>query len=130
MDEIKQFILDNWKFVAEIILFVAVSIIAIIKGRKKGYSFADVLLGLISEKLPEWIKKSETEGGTGEQKKVGVINAALNFASKILGRKLSEEETSFLVTKSSELIENILSTPQKKEEEKKMEVKKNGAKYR
>ena len=128
--ELKQFLIDNWKEIATALLFLLSVIAAFIRGRKKGYSFSDVLLGLISEHLPEWINKAEDEGGTGDQKKVTVLNSVLNFASKTLGRKLSEEETSFLVTKASELIEQVLGTPQKKEGEKKMEVKKNGAKYR
>ena len=60
--------------------------------------------------------------------KADVLNEALNYASKTLGRKLSDEEVSFLVTQASEQIEKILGTPQKKEAEK-QEVKKN-AKYR
>ena len=58
-----------------------------------------------------------------------VLNDALNYASKTLGRKLSEEETSFIIAQASEQIEKILGTPQKKEEPKKVEVKK-GSKYR
>ena len=62
------------------------------------------------------------------KKKVQVLNNALNYTSRALGRKLTEEETSLIIAKSSEAIEKILSTPQKKEAEK-VEVKKN-AKYR
>ena len=98
--------------------------------KKKGYTFADIILGLIAEQLPDLISKSEEEGGTGEQKKVRVLNWVLNYVSKALGRKLSEEEVSFVVTHSSDQIEKVLNTPQIKEaREKKVEVKTN-AKYR
>lgn len=130
MDEIKQFFIQNWQLLASAILFIFAFIIGIIRSKKKGYSFSDILLGLIAEHLPEWIKTAEVDGGTAEQKKVSVLNHALNFASRTLGRKLSEDETSFVITQASEQIESILETPQKKPEVKKVEVKKNGIKYR
>ena len=129
MDEVKKFFIQNWQLIASALLFIFAFIVGIIKGKKKGYTFSDILLGLIAEQLPSWIALAENNGGTGEQKKVQVLNNALSFASKTLGRKLSEEETSFLITQASEQIEKILGTPQKKEE-KKVEVKKNGARYR
>ena len=80
--------------------------------------------------LPKWINETEKDGGTPDQKKVSVLNKALNFVSKKLGRKLTEEESSYVITQSSEKIEEILETPQKKPEiAKKVEVKKN-VKYR
>lgn len=130
MDEIKQFFIQNWQLLASAILFIFAFIIGIIRGKKKGYSFSDILLGLIAVHLPKWIRAAEDDGGTAEQKKVAVLNSALNFASKTLGRKLSEEETSFVITKASDQIEDILETPEKKKPEvKKVEVKKN-VKYR
>lgn len=129
MEQFIEFLKENWQLLASALLFIISSIVAFIARRKKGYSFSDVLLGLISEQLPLWITMAESVGGTGEQKKVSVLNDALNYASKTLGRKLSEEETSFIIAQASEQIEKILGTPQKKEEPKKVEVKKN-AKYR
>ena len=128
MEEIKQFLLKNWQLIASALLFIISTVAAFIARRKKGYSFSDILLGLISEQLPTLVSIAESSGGTGEQKKVQVLNAALNYTSRTLGRKLSEEETSFIITHVSEQIEKILETPQKKEA-KKVEVKKN-AKYR
>lgn len=129
MDELKQFFIQNWQLLASALLFIFAFIIGIIRSKKKGYSFSDILLGLIAEQLPKWIAAAESDGGTGEQKKVAVLNTALNYASRTLGRKLSEEETSFVITQASEQIENILEAPQKKPENKKVEVKRN-VKYR
>ena len=129
LHELKIFFIQNWQLIASACLFIVSFVIGLITRRKKGYTFSDILLGLISEQLPQWISLAEAHGGTGEQKKVQVLNDALNYASKTLGRKLSEAETSFIVQQASDLIEKILSTPQKKEE-KKEEVKKNGTKYR
>ena len=129
MEDVKQFFIQNWQLIASALLFVIAFISALVTRRKKGYTFSDILLGLIAEQISGWIKQAEDDGGTGEQKKVSVLNHALNFASKTLGRKLSEEETSFIIAQASDLIENILDTPQKKPEVKKVEVKKY-AKYR
>ena len=128
MHELKVFLIENWQLIASACLFVVSFVIGLVSKLKKGYTFSDILLGLISEQLPQWISLAETNGGSGEQKKVQVLNEALNYASKTLGRKLSDEEVSFIVTQASEQIEKILGTPQKKEAEK-QEVKKN-AKYR
>lgn len=129
LHELKVFFFQNWKEICSIILFIVAFIIGLFSRLKKGVTFSDVIRGLIAEQLPKWISLAEAHGGTGEQKKVQVLNDALNYASKTLGRKLSEAETSFIVQQASDLIEKILSTPQKKEE-KKEEVKKNGSKYR
>lgn len=129
LHELKVFFIQNWQLIASALLFVVSFIIGLFSKLKKGVTFSDVIRGLIAEQLPHWISLAEAHGGTGEQKKVQVLNDALNYASKTLGRKLSEAETSFIVQQASDLIEKILSTPQKKEE-KKEEVKKNGTKYR
>lgn len=126
MEEFKQFIIANWQLLASAVLFIFATIIGIVRGKKKGYTFSDILIGLITEQLPQAISSAEASGGSGEQKKVLVLNWALNFASKTLGRKLSEEETSFIIAQTSKRIEDILSAPQKKDVP---EVKKN-ARYR
>ena len=128
MEEVKQFIIENWKLLASALLFLIAFVVGLVRGKKKGYSLSDILMGMLVEQLPHWISLSEAVGGTGEQKKVQVLNNALNYTSRALGRKLTEEETSLIIAKSSEAIEKILNTPQKKEVEK-VEVKKN-AKYR
>lgn len=128
LHELKVFFIQNWQLIASATLFVVSFIIGLFSKLKKGVTFSDVIRGLIAEQLPQWISLAEAHGGTGEQKKVQVLNNALNYASKTLGRQLSEAETSFIVQQASDLIEKILSTPQKKEEQKE-EVKKN-AKYR
>ena len=130
MEELKSFFVHNWQLIASAVLFLVSFIIGLRSKLKKGYTFSDIILGLISEQLPNWISIAEAPGGTGEQKKVQVLNDALNYASKTLGRKLSEEEISFIIANASEQIEKILGTPQKKEEAKKVEVNKKKSKYR
>ena len=130
LQELKAFFIQNWQLIASACLFIVSFVIGLIARRKKGYTFSDILLGLSSEQLPQWISLAEVTGNSGEQKKVEVLNSALNYASKTLGRKLSEEETSFIIANASEQIEKILGTPQKKEAEKIEEKAKKKSKYR
>lgn len=130
LHELKIFLINNWQLIASVCLFVISFFIGLFTRRKKGYSFSDIILGLISEQLPLWISLAEASGNSGEQKKVQVLNDALNYASKTLGRKLSEEEISFIITNVSEQIEKILQTPQKKEAEKQEIEQKKKSKYR
>ena len=113
MDEFKEFLISNWQLLASAILFLIAVIAGIISKVRKGYNLSDLVLGLITEELPEWINIVEGSG-TGEQKKVKVLNYALSFASKKMGRQLKEEEVSLITTYVTEQIEKILSTPQKK----------------
>ena len=128
MEELKEFFIHNWQLVASATLFILATVVGLIRTKKKGGNILGYLLGLIWKELPEWVREAENKGGTAEQKKVFVLNRALNYASKQLGRKLSEEETSFFVANTSEQIENVLDTPEKKHPEK-VEVKTN-VKYR
>lgn len=118
---------DLLQIIISAIALILTVIIVFVKLRKKGLSFADIILGLLLGQLPKWISEAEEVGGTGEQKKVSVLNKALNYVTKKLGRKLTEEESTFIVSQSADKIEEILATPQKKESQK--EVKQN-AKYR
>ena len=94
-------------------------ILSIIRGKKKGLSISDVLLGFVLDQVPTWINNAEEGRGTGEEKRVKVLNNALNLASKELGRQLTEQESSLIVSHVSTKIEEVLSTPQKKEAQKK-----------
>lgn len=127
MEGLKEFFIHNWQLVASATLFILATVIGLIRTKKKGGNILGYLLGLIWKELPEWVKEAEVKGGTSEQKKVWVLNKSLNYASKQLGRKLSEEETSFFVANTSEQIEKVLDAPQKKQG--KEEVKTN-VKYR
>lgn len=115
LEEVKSFVVENWQLILAVVLFFVALVSTVVTDLRKGLSFGEIITGLISEQLPNWVNKAEKDGGTGEHKKVQVLNEAVNYAAKKLGRKLSEEETSMIVTKASEYIESVLSTPQKKE---------------
>lgn len=129
VQELKEFFINNWQLIASAVLFITATVIGIIQKTKKGYNLSDVLVGLITEELPNWISMAEGTG-TGEQKKVKVLNYALSFASKKLGRQLSEQEVSLITTYTTEQIEKILNTPQKKNAEQLNQGGKKHVKYR
>ena len=109
-----EFVKSNWKTILMATLIVISIVAAIVSGKKKGLSFGEIVLGIMTEQIPGWVTIAEKDGGTGEHKKVQVLNEAVNYVAKKLGRKLTEEETAFVVTKASEFIESVLLTPQKK----------------
>lgn len=115
MEELKSFLLQNWQFILTVILLVATFIAALIKGLKKGLSISDILLGYLLDQVPTWINSAESSGMSGQEKRIQVLNNALVYASKQLGRALSEQESAVIVSHVSQKIEEILSTPQKKE---------------
>ena len=112
-----------------IIVFIGTFILIVVKLKRRGLSFSDIIMALLTKEIPAWIRKAEKEGGTSEQKKVSVLNTALNYVSKKLGRKLNEEESSLVITQASDSLEDVLDTPQKKDSENQKEGKKN-ARYR
>ena len=119
MEEFKTFLLANWQIIASILLFVVALTLSLIKGTKKGLSITDILLGFVLDQVPTWINQAELTNGTGEEKRIKVLNNALVLASKQLGRELTEQESSLIVSHVSTKIEEVLSTPQKKESQKK-----------
>lgn len=111
--ELKKFLIQNWQLLASAFLFTIATIIGIVRMRKKGMSFQEIMHGILMEQLPLFVSLAETNGGTGEQKRVYVLNKALNYCSSKIGRPLSQAESDLIVAYVSEKIETILATPQK-----------------
>lgn len=112
----KEFILQNWKILAAVVLALLSTIastIIIIKKSGGKVSVWDALKSVILEKIPSYIAIVEVEGH-GEEKKNSVLNMALREAADILGRKLTEEETEVIISLASKQIETVLAAPQKK----------------
>ena len=114
MDELKSFLIQNWQLLASATLFIVATIIGIVRMKKKGMTFQEIISGILMEQLPLYVSMAETSGGTGEQKRVFVLNKALNYCADKLGRQLSQSETDLIIAYASEKIEAILATPQKK----------------
>lgn len=116
MEEFKNWLLQNWSLLSSVLLFIVAAIISLIRSKDKKATFLELVNGLILEQLPSWISEAEAIGGKGESKRVYVLNKALNYSAKKLGRNLTQEESDTLIAYSSENIESILLTPQKKAE--------------
>ena len=114
LEALKQWLIVNWQLLASALLFIISVIVSIIRMKKKGMSFSDIMSGILAEQLPLMVSMSETEGGTGEQKRVFVLNKALNYCASKLGRTLSQAESDMIISYTSKMIEEILATPQKK----------------
>lgn len=115
MEAFKQFMLENWKWVVATVIALATLLVAIFRGKKKGKSVKDVIVDFISDRIPSYIRETEAHGGTPEQKKSYCLNLALRDAAKEIGHQLTVEEANYIVNKASGKIEDILSTPEKKE---------------
>ena len=113
LEELKLFLIQNWQLLASALLFIIATIIGIIRLKKKGMSFQDAIHSQLTEQLPIFISIAENKG-TGEQKRVYVLNEGLNYLSKQLGRPLTQTESDLAIAFMTEQIENILATPQKK----------------
>lgn len=114
MAELKAFLIQNWQLLASGCLFIVATVIGIIRMKKKGMTFQEIMAGILMEQLPLYVSMAETSGGSGEQKRVFVLNKALNYCASKLGRQLSQEESDMIIAYASEKIEAILATPQKK----------------
>lgn len=114
MEELKEFFIKYWQLILSAILFVIGFVVGIIRMKKKGMTFQEIMSGILMEQMPLWVSMAETAGGTGDQKKVFVLNKALNFCASKFGRQLSQEESDLIIAYASEKIESILATPQKK----------------
>ena len=113
MEEAKQFFIQNWQLIASAVMFIIATTIGIIRAKKKGMSFSEAIHSELSEQLPIFISCAEGKG-TGEQKRVYVLNEGLNYLAKKIGRPLTQTESDLAISYMTEQIENILATPQKK----------------
>lgn len=130
MEAFKQFMLENWKWVIATLIALATLLVAIFRGKKKGKSVKDVIVDFILDKIPSYIRETEVHGGTAEQKKSYCLNLALRDAAKEIGHQLTVEEADYIVNKASEKIEDILSTPEKKEKSNPIGGTKHVSRYR
>lgn len=109
MEKILPFILENWRFLLEILLSVVLLLIAIFKKKVKVNIPDNVWI-----MLPGFIKEAEEEfgPGTGTQKLQFVIKKVLQYINVNTGISLSTLNN--LVPQIVEQIEEILKTPTKK----------------
>lgn len=112
----KDFLMKNWYFlIAALIMILSftVSLIFALKRNKGKINLLDSVKEALLENIPFWAVISENLV-SGEDKKNNVISMGIALVSKMTGKKLSEEETSYFVSFISEHLEKVLAAPQKK----------------
>lgn len=112
MDFILEILRNYWKEITEIVLFLILGLIAVI--RKRPIKFVDTLKMSILQWLPGFIVLAEKSGLKGEDKVVFVLKRAYEFFCST--KSVSYDY--FLSTYEQFIrthIEAILCTPQKKE---------------
>lgn len=110
-----EFILENWKFLLEIFLLVLSFFLLLLKKKAKIVIDDKVLASLFRE-IPVWISEAEDiySSGNGENKFLFVCNKALQYIADSLSISIKEIPGS-LILEIKEMIEDVLSTPIKKE---------------
>ena len=109
MEIIKNFIVEHWKELTEIVLILATFLVALLKKTKVENP---AIIALIDELLPGVIKLCEDQigEGNGEQKKKVCIETMLKTLSETFADIKVKKYRKYI----GERIELILSTPQKK----------------
>lgn len=121
-----EFIKENWKEIANIlILILAIIISSIITVKKSGgkTSFWEALKARIFEQIPLWIDLVE-KPGNGEAKKEAVLDLALNEAKAYLGRELTDKEKDAIRLLASSHLENVLHSTKAKSKKSKYRINK------
>ena len=125
MNEIINFVKQNYKLIIGCVIVIATTIISsIITVKKSGgkTTFWEALKARIFEQIPQWAELVE-KPGNGEEKKEAVLDLALNEAKAFIGRELSEQEANAVRLLASSHLENVLKAPKAKSKKSKYTVK-------
>ena len=112
----KEFFLENWKFLLEILLLVISTVIVIVKRVRKVKVPESDLANMLNY-IPGWIVEAEDKfgSGNGDLKFSYVYNKAVDFLCESLDVSVRDFSSSLLIY-IKDFIEKVLAAPQKKEE--------------
>lgn len=113
MIEFISFIKEYKEVILSSVCLILTLICILVKRKPKTIDEFYLLMDEVIVKLPSFINSVEVSGN-GLDKKRKVLSSALSLLTKKLGRDLSIAESEYFVSKISNSIEMILSTPQKK----------------
>lgn len=108
MEKISQFIVEYWREIASLVALVITVIIALIRKTPK-VNLSDEIEKDIASILPVFINGVE-EPGNGQRKKQLVLDMVAKYVKKKFGVEISKT----IVSYTENLLEGVLSTPQKK----------------
>lgn len=110
---IKDFIIQNWQWLACILISFISCIVHLIQKRPVARSLKDWVDFIIAEYLPQDIVNAEKLSPcSGDTKKADALSHALNTLKCFIC--LTEADEAFAIEHFSQAIERILSTPRKK----------------
>lgn len=113
MQEIVQFIVDNWQLSLAALLSFISFILALIRKRPAAWNLTDYVRLVICQFLPTYIVDAENMHVTGERKKEHVLSQCMKALKSFVKCTDKELESSYLTF--SNALEEILNTPQKKD---------------
>ena len=117
MEKLVDFIVNNWQFLAALVVAIVQIIILLVRRNIKLVDSA--LTGLMSV-LPGYINQAESFASDGKDKFNFVLGQSVNYLVEATGKDQAYVINKYYVIIES-LIEAILSTPQKKEVNKQVE---------
>lgn len=109
-----EFLQQNWQYLLSAFIAILTLIAALIRKKPSSSLFSEVMLDVLTE-LPGLINRVEC-AGNGKEKKAIVLDTAIELFEKRIGRDLTGDELKAASLEISADIEEILSTPTKKEE--------------
>lgn len=107
MDQIFEFIIENWKWLLEIAFAIAGILVVVLKRKVKVF---DSIKEIILSVLPAYISVAENSFDDGQVKKSFVLSSIQEF----LENKFGNIDMDLYIDFIEDSIESILSTPQKK----------------
>lgn len=111
----KEFLLNNWYYMVLALVALGSFVLSFISVRKKNKNanIFDSIKAALLENIPFWAIISEGLA-SGEDKKNNVISLGVALVSKMMGRKITADESAYFVAFISENLEKVLAAPQKK----------------
>lgn len=116
MDAFVNFVKEYGALILAALSVVVGLIAAIIKQRPKTIEEFTSVIDEVLANIPYVVSIQELKYGAGHgiEKKSAAISEALNEIARRLGRKLSNEESDYCITRVSSMVESVLDAPQKK----------------
>lgn len=117
MENVLNFIKDNWSFISTAILGTLSLILMIIKRKPKKYDEFVSCVSRVISSMPGFINAAEEfkePDENGQDKKAAVIGWCFQKMENLIKRELTDDEELYCYKTFSYYVEAILSTPQKK----------------
>ena len=109
MNQVLNFLLENWQLLAMVLVLILEIVVFFLK-KKPQVNLDDHIKSLIDEFLPGFILLAEQTGSSGPEKLAFVVSSLLGKVKRTISSKDEEFWKDYIISK----VEAVLSTPQKK----------------